>query len=121
MNKIILICLFLVNFLYPDDILICDVKSGIPGDDTSNCIYYKNVDIKIFLRTDTMTFGRAFELLVQGKKITKKIWKSSEYIQIVSIPNYEPCIVYYDSLKMYPGWMPSFNDIISNNWLILIK
>ena len=80
-----------------------------------------------------MDFGKALELLKQGKKVARKGWNGkSQYIELatnVSYKNHQGEIVNVDHAQMgnkaiafvgtsgvQLGWLASQSDMLSNDW-----
>lgn len=102
----------------------------------------KDVFKKSYKESCNLTFGIALELLKKGKKIARKGWNGKDMFVIYQkgYPNGIPCNIQtanawklnegdlfkcepYLQIKMVNGshamWVPSINDVLSEDWEII--
>lgn len=68
-----------------------------------------------------MTFALAWTAMLNGKRLQRPRWVGyGEYIRVLAISCYEPCIVLQTERGTErPGWTPSTEDLFATDWMIV--
>ena len=89
----------------------------------------KTVFEEAYRRIDNLTFGLAIEAMKKGMKIARKGWNGKGmYITLIPAGNamfqgydMQDCIgIKTADDKMQPGWLASQNDILAEDWEVVI-
>lgn len=81
-----------------------------------------------------MNFGEALEHLKKSKgpnaRIIRPTWKAEEWVTLIHTGNalhnsyhggfqMQPCLGFKTSVNMFPGWVPSQEDMLAEDWQTL--
>ena len=73
-----------------------------------------------------MNFGKAIEMLKQGKAVTREGW-NGKGMHVVISKLYTPsniqvnndCLLLFNVTKKYNTWVPSITDLFADDWGIV--
>ena len=73
-----------------------------------------------------MNFGKAIELLKQGKRVSRKGW-NGKGMHVTLSKLYTPdniqvnndCLLLFNVTKKYNTWVPSITDLFADDWGIV--
>jgi len=68
-----------------------------------------------------VNFVAAFAAMLNGKRLQRPRWVGyGEYVRILAIGCYEPCIVMQTERGTErPGWTPSSEDLFAGDWQVV--
>jgi hypothetical protein len=68
-----------------------------------------------------MNFVAALTAMLNGKRLQRPRWVGyGEYVRILAISCYEPCIVMQTERGTErPGWTPSSEDLFAGDWQVV--